>query len=195
MRLLFGLLILLLPGLAAADGPPPITAALLKELQQGGFVIYFRHGETPNYRDPEPGGGENCSVQRNLSVEGREMARKIGLAFRELEIPIGIVRASPYCRTMDTARLAFGRAESDAWLRTSGDDNDPEEKKRMALQRSMARIRPLPGTNTILVGHGNGVVALGLGHHPMEGEAAIVKPTGDGITFVVGVKPGEWVRP
>ena len=80
-------------------------------------------------------------------------------------------------------------------IMTTGDDNDPEEKQRMALQRSLARIRPLPGTNTGFVDHGNAVVALGLAHHPMEGEAAIVGPTGHDIRFVARVKPDEWVKP
>jgi len=52
----------------------------------------------------------------------------------------------------------------------------------------MARIRPLPGSNTILIGHGNGVVALGLGHHPMEARRRS-QADGDGIVFIAGVSP------
>lgn len=180
--------------LASADGKP-LTPALLAELRQGGLLIYFRHGETPNHRDPEPGDTADCAAQRNLSAEGRAQARAIGEAFKALEIPLGIVRASPKCRCLDTARLAFGRVESDAWLRLTGDDNDPEEKKRLDLLKRMARIKPLSGTNTVLVGHGSGPPALGAGHHAAEGEAAIVRPTGDGFVFLATVRSDEWVRP
>ena len=159
------------------------------------MLVYFRHAETPNYEDPEPGSLENCATQRNLSKPGREMARAIGLAFRELDIPIGIVRASPFCRCVDTARLAFGRAEPDGWLRLSGDDNDPEELKRRDLLKRMARIKPLPGTNTIFVGHGSGPGALGAPGFAAEGEAAIVRPTGDGFVYLGSIKPDGWVKP
>lgn len=188
------LLLLLCPGPALAAGPG-MTPALLAELRQGGLLIYFRHGETPNYRDPEPGDITDCAAQRNLSAEGRAQAKAIGAAFRALEIPIGIVRASPKCRCLDTARLAFGRVESDAWLRLSGDDNDPEEKQRLDLLKRMARIKPLPGTNTIFVGHGSGPPALGADHHALEGEAAVVRPTGDGFVFLAAVKADGWVKP
>lgn len=194
MRWLVLLWLVVLSGAAAADGGT-LTPALLDELRRGGLLIYFRHADTPNYEDPEPGALENCATQRNLSKVGREMARNIGLAFRELEIPIGIVRASPYCRCLDTARLAFGRVESDAWLRLSGDDNDPEELKRRQLLQRLARIKPLPGTNTIFVGHGSGPTALGAGGHAAEGEAAVVRPTGEGYVYLGSIRPDGWVKP
>ena len=98
--------------------PPVKTSldpALLSELRKGGYLILFRHAETvmqpsfsgtPEFREDD---FTHCGTQRNLSKDGRNQAAAIGEAFRALEIPIGFVRASPYCRTRDTAWLAFGR--------------------------------------------------------------------------------------
>jgi broad specificity phosphatase PhoE len=52
-----------------------------------------------------------CETQRNLDEQSRAEARAIGQAVRALGIPVGAVLSSGYCRTRDTAALAFGRAE------------------------------------------------------------------------------------
>ena len=45
-----------------------------------------------------------------LNDAGRAQARSIGESRRALELPLGDVLASGYCRTRQTAELAFGRA-------------------------------------------------------------------------------------
>ena len=55
---------------------------------------------------------EDCASQRNLTDKGRGEARAIGEHVKRLGIPIGTVLASPFCRTMETARLAFGKAQA-----------------------------------------------------------------------------------
>src|SRR6185436_14229064 len=92
---------------ATREAPP----GLLAKLRKGGYVIYIRHGHTPNSSDGATRVIGDCSTQRNLNDQGREDAAQIGRAFTALKIPVGVVEASPYCRTMDTARLAFGRVQ------------------------------------------------------------------------------------
>ena len=53
-----------------------------------------------------------CSTQRNLSDKGREQARRIGAWFRDRGLQPARVRSSPWCRCLDTARLAFGGTET-----------------------------------------------------------------------------------
>ncbi len=85
--------------------------ALLTALRGGGYILYFRHTSTDfGQNDERMTGYEDCARQRNLTDAGRAEARAIGSALRELDIPIGDVLASPFCRTMETARLMFGRA-------------------------------------------------------------------------------------
>jgi hypothetical protein len=186
--------------LSAEEAKPSVIAPeLLAELRQGGFNIYFRHALTPNYKDaidrdpddPRPG---DCSYQRNLSAEGIEQSRAIGLAFRELEIPVGISRASPMCRTMDTAWYAFGRYERDMALLLHGTEpkNDPPEAKVWAHLNAIAKILPMPGTNSVFSSHGTVGEAFGAGYLE-EGEAILVKPGGKGgWSLIRRVKSNEW---
>jgi hypothetical protein len=180
--------------------PEPIPQELAGKLRQGGFLIFFRHGLTPNYKDaidrdpddPRPG---DCSYQRNLSADGIEQARAIGEAFRELEIPVGIVRASPMCRAMDTAWYAFGRYERDRniLLHGTNPDVDPPEAKIWKNVRNIAKIPPLPMTNSIFMSHGTIGEVFGAGYLD-EGEAVIVEPDGKGSwRLIARVKSDQWM--
>ncbi len=181
---------------AAAEPPanPPIDLGLLGELRKGGYLLFFRHALTPNYADPDDSTLDNCATQRNLSKEGIEQSKAMGEAFRELEIPLGIVRASPYCRCVDTAWLAFGRDERDMGLRLTGENPEthPDEAKRWKHMGNIAKILPLPGTNSIFVSHGTAGEVFGAGYLK-EGEAVIVKPDGAGGWKLIGrVKSDQW---
>jgi hypothetical protein len=120
---------------------------------------------------------EDCTKQRNLTDKGRGEARAIGAAIRELGIPVGRVLASPFCRTVETAMLAFGRAEKTLDLRGwAASSVDPD---RYATLRGYLAAPPIAATNTVLVGHGNPFRAVAGPPHLMEGEAAVIRPLGD----------------
>src|SRR5688500_12582170 len=88
-------------------------ADLMRQLREGGYVLYLRHASTDMSRnDANMKSYEGCASRRDLTDAGRAEARAIGEHVRRLQIPIGEVLASPFCRTMDTARLAFGRAQA-----------------------------------------------------------------------------------
>lgn len=185
------------PKIASATPSPELVA----DLKRGGYLIFFRHAKTPNYKDPHEGGPDdpqpgNCSNQRNLSVEGIDQSRTLGQVFRDLEIPYGLVRASPYCRTMDTAWYAFGRFERDRMLLLHGTepDKDPPEGKIWRDIRNLAKLPTLPGTNSIFVSHGTVGEVFGAGYLD-EGEAVIVKPDGKGgWNLVTRVKSDQWPK-
>jgi phosphohistidine phosphatase SixA len=131
-----------------------VSASVVQRLRRGGYVLAFRHAATDLSTTDMTGDLRDCSRQRNLNSEGRRQARSIGRAFRRLGIPVGRVLASPFCRTRDTARLAFGRARSSRAL-LSGDffaDGDARQRQSAGLRRLLA-APPRPGTNTILVSH------------------------------------------
>src|SRR5262249_5111854 len=90
-------------------GPPAqAPAELLAALRGGGFVIYFRHADTDHTQnDSRMTSMADCANQRNLTDAGRENSRQIGDAIRALGVPVGAVLASPMCRTVETAVLAF----------------------------------------------------------------------------------------
>ena len=175
-----------------AEGPSP--AADLAALRAGGFVIFLRHAATdPARADRDRSGLPDCEAQGILSEAGRADARALGEALRALGVPIGEVRASPWCRALETARLAFGRAEVDADLANLHDAADDTEKARRAaaLQALLARS-PAPGTNAVLVGHGFNLAAAA--RVPIaQGEAALFRPRGaEGFAFVARIGPREW---
>jgi len=78
------------------------------ELRDGDVLLY-RHALAPGGGDPPGFRPGDCSTQRNLSAEGREQARRIGQQLRRQlgALPVAAVWASPWCRTLETARLAF----------------------------------------------------------------------------------------
>ena len=89
-------------------------------LRQGGMVVLLRH----THVDMREGIGHlapgNCAEEVNLSSRGVEQAKRIGEAFGAHGIAVGEVRTSPYCRCIDTGKLAFGRATPVEYLMPPG---------------------------------------------------------------------------
>ena len=112
---------LMVPGLRPVQAQPasPAPAAgsaeqdrLVQALRSGGLVVLIRHSATlPGVSDPPGFRMDDCPTQRNLSDAGRAQARRIGQWFRQHGIEPTVIRASPWCRTRETAMLAFGRSE------------------------------------------------------------------------------------
>ena len=135
-----GLAATALPTWAADDG----VAALLR---QGGVVIALRHALAPGTFDPPDFKPGVCSTQRNLSDEGRAHARRIGEWFNAAGLPPARVRSSPWCRCLDTATLAFGKAEPWAALgsprgATEATNAESLAELRRALAAASAPRRP-----------------------------------------------------
>jgi len=185
------------PGrIASGAAPAPSSAArpLVERLRRGGQVVYFRHAATAaSGVDPLATIGD-CSAQRRLSARGRADARAIGRAFRELRIPVGPVRSSPFCRTLDTARLAFGRATPDR--RLIGLLNAPGPEERRSLVAALRRLLAMPvpaGTNRVLSGHDSNIAAAA-GVDLGEGDALVGRPRGGSFRVLAVVTPAEWRR-
>jgi broad specificity phosphatase PhoE len=169
MRIL-ALVVLLFPLAASAD------ENLWNLLKAGGQVVLVRHAITdPGVGDPPGMRLEDCATQRNLSDEGRAHARRIGQELRKKDVPIGRVLSSPWCRCIETAKLAFGRAEvSEPLSNLFGRD-----EKREAQVQGMRQLIKAEKANLILVSHGSTISAL-TGISPSTGEMAILTPTGQG---------------
>ena len=176
-------------------GPPHIElpgGALLAALRGGGYILYFRHTATDfGQSDERMTGYEECATQRNLTESGRAEATAIGAVLRELSIPVGDVLASPYCRTMETARLMFGRATAAPAVR--GGPAQPESPARYAELRELLATPTPHGTNLVIASHGNPYRAVAGGAYLAEGEAAVIEPRGtEGFRVVARVRQDEW---
>jgi broad specificity phosphatase PhoE len=180
-----------LPALAvalAAIGATPdalvVGDAVWKLLGRGGHVVLVRHASTEAGLGDPPGFRlGDCATQRNLSEAGREEARRLGEAFRARDIPVGRVLSSRWCRCIDTARLAFGRAEGWPPLDSFFDDRSREPGQTAAVRRLVAE-RPAEG-NLVLVTHNVNITALA-GISPAPGELVVLTPREDGTFTVTG---------
>jgi phosphohistidine phosphatase SixA len=176
--------------------PPAFPAALVERLGRGGYVLAFRHAATDPSATDMTGDPRDCSRQRNLNARGRRQAREIGRAFRRLGIPVGRVLASPFCRTRDTARLAFGRVRaSDSLLSADFFPDEGAGGRQAGRLRQLLGERPRRSTNTVLVSHAFAIDDA-TGVSLAEGEAAVVVPSRGARGFeVVGrVKAEGWSR-
>ena len=195
-RFLFALAIF--AAFAAWAQPLPTAPADLKgptliaALRHGGYILYFRHAATDfGQNDERMTGYEDCATQRNLTDRGRADARAIGAALRALTIPVGDVLASPFCRTMETAQLIFGRATASPAVR--GGPAQPESPARYGPLRELLSTPVPSGTNLAIVSHGNPYRAVVGGAYLTEGEAAVIEPRGkDGFRVVAHVRLEEW---
>jgi phosphohistidine phosphatase SixA len=171
-------LLLLLPARAAAD------EAIWTLLKGGGQVVLIRHGlTTPGVGDPPGFRLEDCATQRNLVDEGRRESERVGAAFRARAIPVERVLTSPWCRCIETARLAWGGAE--VWTPLSNLFGRPENRAEQVRQMQ-ARVSERPGAgNLVLVTHGSTIAAL-TGINPDTAEMVVVTPQGGGRFSVAG---------
>lgn len=193
-----------LPTLAAApaapadvaQATPPVATGLVAELQRGGFVLYLRHAardETPEtVTDPA-----DCSQQANLTEEGRQQAVDLGADFQFLRIPVGDVYASPYCRTTQTAQLAFGTVTPVAELSGASLSPPVDPAVQAATLEQLLSTPPEPGRNTVIVGHGE-VVEQVTGE-PAAGfaETVVFVPENAGyraVTHVTYERLQQWVQ-
>ena len=80
---------------------------ILSSLNEGKKLIFIRHAIAPGNGDPDNFNIKDCSTQRNLSKNGINQSKKIGLFFKNNKIKIDKVLSSEWCRCKDTAKYAF----------------------------------------------------------------------------------------
>ena len=186
---------------AAQDRAHLAGEALVEALRAGGYNLYFRHAATDwttNDHVVEAGDWVSCDPKkmRQLAPAGRETARLVGEAVRGLGIPLGRVLASPYCRTVETARaMALGPVETTTDIINMrvaeffGGESAVATRTRRRLS-----LPPEAGTNTVLVAHGN-VLRTATGEYPGEADAIVFAlDRRGGFSVRARVSPKEWAR-
>ena len=102
---------------------------ILDNLKKGGNLIFIRHAYAPGGGDPDNFDIKDCSTQRNLNDEGREQSKKIGVFFKENDIPISLVISSEWCRCKETANIAFKNFETKNFLNSFYSEQFAKNKK------------------------------------------------------------------
>jgi len=173
---------------AAAQVDPAIVA----KLREGGLVLYMRHTSTDfSQNDAAMTSYEDCAHQRNLTEKGRAEASEIGAHLKRLAIPVGQVLASPFCRTMETATLVFGRAQPMQEVR--GGPAQPEDARRYDELRKLLSSPVAKGENRVISSHGNPFHAVAGPPYLAEGEIAVVRPEGAlRFSVIARIRPQDW---
>ncbi|MGZ9585478.1 histidine phosphatase family protein [Paenibacillus marinisediminis] len=172
---------------------PTENRSLLNSLQDGGYILYVRHGDANVGSDQPHLNFQDCTTQRNLSDEGRRQAAVYGEIFRRLRIPVtSPIESSPFCRTIETAALAF--RDKEIHINPIGyeiyrlDDNlSPIEKTRILNDlNAVLESQPPIGSNKVIIAH-SFPTGVGLGPIPSMG-TVVVKPHGLGNGYEIVAK-------
>jgi len=146
---------------------------------------------------------DNIKAQRQLTDEGRNQAKALGAALRQLKIPVGKILASKFYRARETAELLdLGEAETVLDITEGGLVVSPREnQRRAAALRTLLATAPSVGKNTIIVSHRpNLQAAAGKEFGELgEGEIVVFQPFSEGkFKLVARVAPSsrwaEWAK-
>lgn len=180
-----------LPGglLLASATEAAVSAEAVEALRRGGVVAAFRHAQAPGTFDPPGFRLGDCSTQRNLGDAGRVQARQLGDWFRAQKLVPRRVRSSPWCRCIDTARLAFGPGtpsamQIESWdaLGSTLDGASVPERQVQAMRRALAEL-PAAGFE-VWVSHQSTIGQL-VGESTSSGEGLLLRPQADGSVQVI----------
>jgi broad specificity phosphatase PhoE len=175
----------LLAVVALLSLPSPALAdeTLWSLLKKGGQVVLMRHAvTTPGVGDPPGFRLDDCSTQRNLTDDGRRDAQRVGAEFRARGVVVENVLSSPWCRCVESASLAFGKAEISTAL--SNLFTHPQNRDRQV--REMRELISVPQVgNRVFVSHGATISAL-TGVSLDTAEMLVVTPQGGGQFVVNG---------
>ena len=151
--------------------------ALWALLSKGGQVVLVRHGlTTPGVGDPPGFKLGECATQRNLVDQGRREAERLGAALHSHNVPVARVLSSPWCRCIETARIAFGTDPALDDTLSNLFDHSANREKQVAQFRKLVAKAPAQG-NLFLVTHGSTTAAF-TGINQGTAEMVIVTPEG-----------------
>ena len=185
-----------LPPAAARFVEHTASAETIRQLRAGGFALYLRHGYTDNTRaDRVPSVDLNdCSTQRPLTEEGRQVAARVGEALRRAKIPIGDIHVSPLCRVRESTLAAFPWQIHvvDRDLMYTANLTAGQKAPIIARTRKLLSSPVAGGRNRLLVAHGPNLMDL-IGYFPKEATLVVFRPKGEGrFDYVASIPPGLW---
>jgi phosphohistidine phosphatase SixA len=152
-----------------------------------GTVVLFRHAMAPGVGDPEGFQLNNCRTQRNLSADGKAQAMRIGAAFRQRGIEVNTVWSSQWCRTRETADLAFPGKRVDQPLFNSFFGTPEQGASQTQGALDLLASRKAQGV-TVVVTHQVNITAL-TGVVPASGEGVVVALRGRELKVLGRVTP------
>ena len=172
MRFCFAICILVYTSVPYAQN----TAELWSVLGSTDHFAMIRHALAPGLGDPAHFKLGDCSTQRNLSQEGRDQAKQIGLLFNQHGIHRAKVYSSEWCRCIDTAQhMNLGMVNRLPALNSFFQHQERQDSQVLALRKwldTQTLDQPL-----VLVTHQVNITAF-TGVYPASGEMVVIKRQG-----------------
>jgi phosphohistidine phosphatase SixA len=154
-----------------------------------GYVLLLRHALAPGSGDPANFRLDDCSTQRNLSDEGRQDARDIGLWLKSKQVKIYRVESSRWCRAKETAELlGLASVRLNKNLDSLFREVNPAKHSQTALvKKQIVNHRKQEGL-LVMVGHFVNIGAI-VGAGVDSGEGILVRANSKGEIKIVGKSP------
>ena len=140
-----------------------------------GDVLLYRHALAPGVGDPSGFKLGDCSTQRNLNDAGRKQAQHLGQTLRHRlgRLHVAAVWASPWCRTLETARLAFPGLPVQEQAAFGSFVSQPE--------REAEQLRE--ATTLLSAWHGPGVLVVVTHQVTITALSAVYPASGEGVAL------------
>lgn len=135
-------------------------------LRRGGYILHLRHAHRTKWDNVSAfdlrdlllrfdARGSEHETAVCLSPEGRAEAQLLGDLLTVARVPVGRVLASPTCRSLQTAELAFGRVDAveAALFHTTGLHHEQRADYARSLRHLLLTAEIPAGTNLVLSGH------------------------------------------
>ena len=157
-------------------GSPARADSVWKTLtEEDGIAVLYRHALAPGGGDPADFDVDDCNTQRNLSVDGRRQAVRMGKQLRERNVPVARVVTSPWCRARDTAELMrIGEVNE---LKRLGSvfqaSSTTAAKRQRATQRLLRKHAERDGVLVVTFHQANIIDLTGIA--PASGEGIVVR--------------------
>ncbi|MBL79465.1 MAG: hypothetical protein CMH70_05490 [Nitrosomonadaceae bacterium] len=161
--------------------PKNININIINSLRSGGHTIFIRHSARNTIKNilafDQLSTTDQIVIPPNLykggclNSQGKTEAWLLGEIFRKMNIPIGKIYASPTCRTIETAQLAFDRIDIiDNHLYVHSFNIGTNESRANAKNRALDIIKTVPeeGKNKVIVAHSKMLNLLGWHNSNLE---------------------------
>lgn len=172
-----------------------LNDTIFEKIMEDGYILYFRHGKTDEAHESNVD-LTNCETQRNLNENGRKQAEIIGRIFENRSLPIDFpVLTSPYCRTRETGKIAFGinniQVNNDLG-RIDCLEKDELTSEEQTIKNNLIKLfetQPTQGKNRVFIAHSafGGIPYMGM---------VVIKPgsVGKGYEVVTRISYEEFIQ-
>jgi len=143
---------------------------VILELKKGEKIVLIRHALAPGLGDPSNFDLSDCKTQRNLSEEGINQSKRVGVFFKSNSIQIDKVYSSEWCRCKDTSKYAFGEFTTFSGLNSFYRDSSKGPAHIKSVKDLVNNWKS--NKNLVLVTHHVTIVSL-TNYYPSSGEIVV----------------------